>query len=133
MQVLHHDGHRRGVLASVAVNTTAAASATGTPGSGAGSTASAQSTSTTSPVGIGAVATPKQQLSAVPAGEKLTAFTTASASADGRTLYVELESMGGACGQYDVVLQQSSTTVRWAWCTCPPAATSARSSSARSG
>jgi hypothetical protein len=103
-----------GGTASVAVSTTGAASATGSPSSGAGSTASAQPTSTTSTstVGVGAVATPKQQLSAVPAGAKLTAFTTASASADGRTLYLGLESMGGACGQYDVVLQESSTTVQ---------------------
>ncbi|MBR7832152.1 hypothetical protein KDL01_02710 [Actinospica durhamensis] len=101
-----------GGSASVAVSTTGAASATGNPGSGAGGTASAQPSSTMSPIGVGAATTPKQQLSAVPAGQKLTAFTTASASADGRTLYVELESMGGACGQYDVVLQESSTSVQ---------------------
>jgi hypothetical protein len=27
------------------------------------------------------------------------------------TLYLGIESQGGACGQYDVVVQQSSTTV----------------------
>lgn len=33
-------------------------------------------------------------------------------SADGRTLYLEIEARGGACGQYVVVLQESASEVR---------------------
>jgi hypothetical protein len=81
---------------------------------GAGSAAPSASTTATSPAmgsAGGAVSTPQQVLTAVPAGVRLTPFTGASTSGDGRTVYVHLESMGGACGQYDVVLQQSSTSV----------------------
>ena len=58
----------------------------------------------------GIVVTPKAQVSTVPTG-KLTAFTSAAYTADGRTLYLGIESQGGACGQYNVVLEQTSTTV----------------------
>ncbi len=106
-----------GGSASVAVRTSAAAPTSSTAAAGASSSASTQSgssasaSSTATVAGSGTVATPKQQLSAVPAGEKLTGFDSVTASADGRTLYVQLESMGGACGQYDVVLQQSSAQI----------------------
>ncbi|WP_157436556.1 hypothetical protein [Actinospica robiniae] len=73
---------------------------------------SAHAPTTTSAGGGGSMATPKQVLSAAPAGAKLVSFDDATASSDGRTLYVELESMGGACGQYDVVLQQSASAVK---------------------
>jgi hypothetical protein len=78
----------------------------------AGSPTSAAAPSATTPAGsAGAVSTPKQVLTAVPAGARLVPFLSASTSADGRTVFVQVESMGGACGQYDVVLQQSSTQV----------------------
>ena len=102
-----------GGSAPVTVNSpSAAASAPASlPNSPAtGTTASAHSTAST-PAGGGTVTTPKQVLAAAPAGTKLTSFDGATASADGRTVYVQLESMGGACGQYDVVLQQSSGSV----------------------
>ena len=74
---------------------------------------SAQSPTTNAPTsGSGTVTTPKQVLGAAPAGAKLVSFDGATTSADGRTVYVELESMGGACGQYDVVLQQSASAVK---------------------
>lgn len=73
---------------------------------------SAHAPTTTSAGGSGTVGTPKQVLGSAPAGAKLVSFDDATASSDGRTLYVELESMGGACGQYDVVLQQSSAAVK---------------------
>jgi hypothetical protein len=57
------------------------------------------------------VVTPQAQLPATPSGGKLTEFLTAAHSADGRTLYLGIESQGGACGQYDVVLQQSGGSV----------------------
>jgi hypothetical protein len=109
-----------GATVPVTVNSSAAASMPAAPsgtagptGSATGVTASAPSSapSPTSVVG-GITSTPKQQLSAVPPGAKLTPFLSASAGSDGRTLEVELESMGGACGEYDVVLQQSSTAVQ---------------------
>lgn len=60
----------------------------------------------------GVMTSPKAQLSAVPAGAKLVAFDSASRSKDSMTLYLGIESQGGACGQYDVVLQQNGGTVR---------------------
>jgi hypothetical protein len=59
----------------------------------------------------GVVLTPEAQVSTTPSTSKFTDFTSAEHSADGRTLYLGIESQGGACGQYDVVLQQSGTTV----------------------
>lgn len=72
-----------------------------------------QSGVVTRPSGVvGAVQTPKAQVGSAPVGIKLTAFDTAVAGQDGRTLFVGLESMGGACGQYSVVLRQSSSDVQ---------------------
>ena len=58
----------------------------------------------------GIVVTPSAQVSTTPTG-KLTAFDSASRSPDGRTLYLGLESQGGACGQYSAVVQQTATNV----------------------
>jgi hypothetical protein len=58
----------------------------------------------------GVVLTPKAQLTTVPSG-KLVQFTSAQHSEDGRTLYLGIESQGGACGQYDVVVQQTGSSV----------------------
>ncbi len=54
---------------------------------------------------------PQAQVPTAPTGNKLIPFDSAAHSADGRTIYLGLESEGGACGQYDVVLQQTGTTV----------------------
>jgi hypothetical protein len=59
----------------------------------------------------GIVVTPQAQVTAPPTATKLIAFTSAAHSADGRTLYLGIESQGGACGQYNVVVQQTGTTV----------------------
>jgi hypothetical protein len=96
---------------STAASPPAAGSAPSSPASAPASSAQSTKGTGTSAGGGGAVATPKQVLAATPARAKLVPFDGATASADGRTVYVELESMGGACGQYDVVLQQSSGSV----------------------
>jgi hypothetical protein len=57
------------------------------------------------------VITPQAQLSAVPAGAKLRPFETATGSSNGTTLYLGLLSQGGACGRYDVVLEQNASSV----------------------
>lgn len=104
--------------ASPSASASASASAGGSPSSGAGQGASGSPTAGAGsspgnqpmiPAG-GPVVTPKAQVSTVPAG-KLTPFESAAHSSDGKTLYLALESMGGACGQYDVVVQQSSAKV----------------------
>lgn len=78
------------------------------------------STHPTMPINPGGVIQmPKAQLSTMPAGQ-LTPFDSVSQSADGRTLYMGLESMGGACGQYDVVLKESSATVDLGLVHLPP-------------
>jgi hypothetical protein len=61
---------------------------------------------------VGAISTtPEAQLTQAPAGTKFVVFMSAAHSADGRTLYLGIESQGGACGKYDVVVQQSSASV----------------------
>ena len=90
-------------------------SAAASSGATASSSASASSSATSSnhpmiPTTGGIVVTPQAQVSTTPTG-KLTGFTTAAHSADGLTLYLGIESQGGACGQYDVVLQQTSSSV----------------------
>jgi hypothetical protein len=57
------------------------------------------------------VVTPQAQVPTTPSGGKLTAFLSAAHSSNGRVLYLGIESQGGACGQYDVVLQQSGGSV----------------------
>ena len=47
-----------------------------------------------------------------PAKSKYVPIDQETQSADGRTLYLEIEAHGGACGQYVVVLQQSASEVR---------------------
>jgi hypothetical protein len=111
---------------SSAASPTASASASASPSgaaSGGGSGSSSASASTPAGTGTttrgnpvvpgpgGIVVTPQAQVSTTPSGGKLTAFTSAAHSADGRTLYLALESQGGACGQYNVVLQQTGDTV----------------------
>ena len=92
--------------ASASASSAASSSASAT--AGAGSTGSSHATL---PSDGGIVITPQAQVPMTPSGGKLTAFTSAAHSSDGRTLYLGIESQGGACGQYDVVLQQSGSTV----------------------
>jgi hypothetical protein len=95
----------------------ASASPSTSPSASASKSASmpaSASPSTTSPTiaaGGGVGDTPNAQLTNAPSGTKYTPFQSAAHSADGRTLYLALESQGGACGQYDVVVQQSSSSV----------------------
>jgi hypothetical protein len=107
---------------SVSAGSTSSAPATATS-SASPSASPAGSSPTTAPSGKGATTstqplpgggipvTPNTQQSTAPAGTKYSAFQSAAHSADGRTLYLGIESQGGACGQYDVVLQQSSGSV----------------------
>lgn len=97
---------------SASGNTSASAPAS----SAASSSAAASTGATTSDHPIipsvgGLVVTPQAQVPTTPSNAKFTAFTSAAHSSDGRTLYLGIESQGGACGQYDVVLQQSGSTV----------------------
>lgn len=89
---------------SASPSTSSSAAASSSPSAG-GTT-----TGTTSGLGAPAI-TPNAQLSSSTAGTKYTEFDSASHTADGRTLYLGIESQGGACGKYDVVLQQSGSTV----------------------
>jgi hypothetical protein len=59
----------------------------------------------------GQVDPPLAQAESVPAGAKLVVFEGVSRSGDGKTLYMADTTGGGACGQYDVVVQETSTTV----------------------
>lgn len=97
---------------SASGNTSASAPAS----SAASSSAAASAGATTSDQPIipsvgGLVVTPQAQVPTTPSNAKFTAFTSAAHSSDGRTLYLGIESQGGACGQYDVVLEQSGSTV----------------------
>ncbi|HTJ67499.1 MAG TPA: hypothetical protein VL551_08235 [Actinospica sp.] len=89
----------------------AGTTASPSPSASASSSGSAASSGTPSVNPGGIDITPRAQTSTTSASTKFTAFESAGHSADGRTLYLGIESQGGACGQYDVVLQQSSSTV----------------------
>ena len=101
---------------STSGNASASASASSSAPTAASSSAAASAGATTTDHPIipgvgGVVVTPKAQVPTTPSDAKFTAFTSAAHSADGRTLYLGIESQGGACGQYDVVLEQSGSTV----------------------
>jgi hypothetical protein len=71
--------------------------------------------STTPPVAAnpgGPINAPVSQVGNAPAGSKMVIFEGVSRSADGKTLYMTATAGGGACGQYDAVLQESSGTVK---------------------
>jgi len=98
---------------SAAASSAASSSASASASAAASASTSAGATSSNHPMiptTGGIVVTPQAQVSTMPTG-KLTGFTTAAHSADGLTLYLGIESQGGACGQYDVVLQQTSSSV----------------------
>jgi hypothetical protein len=63
----------------------------------------------TAPPGSPVVPAP---MTAPPAKSKYVPIDQETQSADGRTLYLEIEARGGACGQYVVVLQESASDVR---------------------
>jgi hypothetical protein len=56
-------------------------------------------------------APPAAIFTAPPAKSRYVPIETETHSADGRTLYLEIEAHGGACGQYVAVLQQSPANV----------------------
>lgn len=64
------------------------------------------------PMHPGVLSTPQAQVQAVPTGAKLVPIGQVDRSADGRTLYLQVEAQGGACGRYDVVLQESADSVQ---------------------
>jgi hypothetical protein len=100
--------------ASASASPSSAASGPGVASSSPSTPAGAGTTTSASPVVPGPggiVVTPQAQVSTTPSGGKLVVFTSAAHSADGRTLYLGIESQGGACGQYDVVLQQTGDSV----------------------
>lgn len=135
------DSVRRGGRVAVALITlglasTLAACASGNTGTNAGVAASGSGTSTAkrapmlpapSPTGSSSAsptinpggrmspspaASATAQVTQPPVGAKYVPIMKATQSSDGRSLYVEIEARGGACGQYVVVLQQSSSEVR---------------------
>ena len=108
---------------------TSGAGSSGTPSGGASvvvspssvpSSAAAPTSSSASPTspgspsvnpGGGMVIAPQTQLQSPPAGQKLTAFDSVTGSSSGTTLFLGLLSQGGACGRYDVVVEQSASSV----------------------
>jgi hypothetical protein len=64
-----------------------------------------------SPVPLPTVSEPAP-VTTPPARSKYVPIDQETQSADGRTLYLQIEAHGGACGQYIVVLQQSAADVR---------------------
>ncbi len=55
--------------------------------------------------------TTQAQSATLPSGAKFVAIDHMTKSADGRTLYLQTEAQGGACGNFTVVVQESSTQV----------------------
>jgi hypothetical protein len=110
-----YSGSASATSASPSASASASASSSGAgtaPATGStGSTGSGTSTgpSTVNPGGI--TVSPNDQLTKAPAGTKYVLFDSAAHSTDGRTLYLGIESQGGACGKYDVVVQESSGSV----------------------
>ncbi|MGH3416496.1 MAG: hypothetical protein ACRDSS_08515 [Actinocrinis sp.] len=99
-----------------ATATAPAASAPATPGPSASQTASTGSSGEPNPGGPiktpSPTGTPVVQVTKPPTKAIYVPIDKESASGDGRTLYLEIEARGGACGQYTVVVQESSTEVR---------------------
>jgi hypothetical protein len=72
------------------------------------------------PVQQGPLATPQAQVNVQPDKTSLVPIEQLGRSADGRTLYLEVEAQSGACGHYDVVVQETSTQVRVGLAHVPP-------------
>lgn len=92
----------------------AAAGPSTTPAAGATSGATAGPTGSGAPTANpgGPISTPKAQSAAVPADSTLVGFEGVTKSSDGMTVYLSAMAGGGACGQYEVVVQETSTTVK---------------------
>lgn len=99
----------------------ASAAATGSAGSGPTRPATAPvspGAGATATVGVdpggpvGAISTPRAQAAAVPSGTQLVGFEGVTKSSNGLTVYMSAMAGGGACGEYDVVVQETSTTVK---------------------
>ena len=99
-----YSGSASATSASPSASASASASSTGSTGSG-----TSTGPSTVNPGGI--TVSPNDQLTTAPAGTRYVLFDSAAHSTDGRTLYLGIESQGGACGKYDVVVQESSGSV----------------------
>jgi len=63
------------------------------------------------PTAPSSTSAPAATVPTAPAHSKYVPIDQETQSADGRTLYLEIEAHGGACGQYLVVLQQSASDV----------------------
>jgi hypothetical protein len=63
------------------------------------------------PIPSASSTTAQAQSATLPSGAKYVAIDHMSKSTDGRTLYLQTEAQGGACGNYTVVVQESSTQV----------------------
>jgi hypothetical protein len=61
---------------------------------------------------VGAISTPQAQAAAVPSGTQLVGFEGVTKAANGLTVYLSAMAGGGVCGEYDVVVQETSTTVK---------------------
>jgi hypothetical protein len=102
-----------------AASSATAPTAPGSAGASSGSSSPAQpsspATKTASPGTPvnpgGPVDPPVAQAPSVPAGAKLVVFDGVARSSNGMTLYLAATAGGGACGQYDVVVQETSSTV----------------------
>jgi len=64
------------------------------------------------PIITSPVASPEAQSGNLPTGAKYVAIQGHTRSPDGRTIYLQIEARGGACGLYTVVVQESSSQVR---------------------
>jgi len=95
-----------------AASSATAPSATGSSSSAQPSPTATKTAAPGTPVNPGgSIDPPVAQAKSVPAGSKLVVFEGVSRSGSGMTLYMAATAGGGACGQYDVVVQETSTTV----------------------
>jgi hypothetical protein len=110
-----------GSTGSTSAEGTSSSGAGSSPGSSAGMSTSPQSNTSPGsgpsvnpggPVVTGSIASPAAQVNIPPPGAKLVAFEGVTQSQDGRTLYLLVEARGGACGVYEVVLQQATAEVQ---------------------
>jgi hypothetical protein len=101
--------------ASSATAPNAAGSAGASSGAGSSAQPNPSATKTAAPGTPlnpgGTIDPPVAQAKSVPAGSKLVVFEGVSRSGNGMTLYMAATAGGGACGQYDVVVQETSSTV----------------------
>jgi hypothetical protein len=84
----------------------------GSGGAGTGSASPGNSVNPGGPMqGGGQLGSPEAQEGSLPAGAKYVPIEQFGRSADGRTLYLEIEAQAGACGLYVVVVQESASQV----------------------